>query len=96
VFLIVPAAINSANAAVSTTPASVLKMVPIQLTVPFQAGSAHSTPKSITIHVPAYTLQGGTAGVQLKSVLSSPTFTAALSLPVEMSQTDPAAHLSSL
>jgi hypothetical protein len=62
-------------------------MVPIQITVPVQAGSAHSTPKSITVHVPAYTLQGGTAGVQLKSVLSSPTFTAALSLPVEMSQT---------
>jgi len=62
-------------------------MIPVQITVPVQPGSAHLTPKTITVHVPSYTLQGGTAGAQLKSVLSSPTFTAALSLPVEISQT---------
>ena len=62
-------------------------MVPVQITVPAQPGSGHPTPKSITVQVPAHALQGGAAGAQLQSVLSSPTVTAALSLPVEMAQT---------
>ena len=62
-------------------------MVPVQITVPAQPGSGHPTPKSITVQVPAHALQGGAAGAQLQTVLSSPTVTAALSLPVEMAQT---------
>jgi hypothetical protein len=77
----------SAAAAVPAASASAVRMVPVQITVPAQPGSGHPTPKSITVQVPAHALQGGAAGAQLQTVLSSPTVTAALSLPVEMAQT---------
>lgn len=76
----------SAGAAAPAANASAVRMVPVQITVPAQPGSGHPTPKSITVQVPAHALQGGAAGAQLQTVLSSPTVTAALSLPVEMAQ----------
>jgi len=82
-----PANATAASAAVPAASASAVRMVPVQITVPAQPGSGHPTPKSITVQVPAHALQGGAAGAQLQSVLSSPTVTAALSLPVEMAQT---------
>lgn len=78
------AAATSAAAPAATT----VRMVPVQITVPPQAGvTGHTAAKSITVHVPAHALQGGTAGAQLQTILSSPAVTAALSLPVEMATT---------
>ncbi|XP_032780061.1 transcription initiation factor IIA subunit 1 isoform X1 [Daphnia magna] len=77
---------TAAVAATATTPA--VRMVPVQITVPPQPGvTGHTAAKSITVHVPAHALQGGAAGAQLQTILSSPAVTAALSLPVEMATT---------
>lgn len=76
-----PANSNSAAAA----PPVGVRMVPVQITVPAQPGQTAA--KSITVQVPAHALQGGAAGAQLQSILSSPTVTAALSLPVELATT---------
>jgi len=73
---------SSAGAAAGTP--MPVKLVPVQITVPAQPGVANSVAKSITVQVPAHALQGGTAGAQLQSVLSSPAVTAALQLPVEI------------
>lgn len=49
------AAVTSAAAPAATT----VRMVPVQITVPPQAGvTGHTAAKSITVHVPAHALQG--------------------------------------
>lgn len=80
-----PATQTSAPAAAAL--ASAVRMVPVQITVPAQAGVPNSVGKSITVQVPAHALQGGAGGAQLQAVLSSPSVTAALSLPVELATT---------
>ncbi|EFX79440.1 hypothetical protein DAPPUDRAFT_304824 [Daphnia pulex] len=83
------AATGAATTAAAAAPATTtVRMVPVQITVPPQAGvTGHTAAKSITVHVPAHALQGGAAGAQLQTILSSPAVTAALSLPVEMATT---------
>lgn len=76
---------TNTTAPATTAPAAGVRMVPVQITVPAQPGQAAA--KSITVQVPAHALQGGTAGAQLQTILSSPTVTAALSLPVELATT---------
>lgn len=78
----------AATGTASTGAATTVRMVPVQITVPPQPGvTGHTAAKSITVHVPAHALQGGAAGAQLQTILSSPAVTAALSLPVEMATT---------
>ena len=46
-------------AATSAPAATTVRMVPVQITVPPQAGvTGHTAAKSITVHVPAHALQG--------------------------------------
>merc|ERR1712071_601565 len=80
-------ATTASSAAPTTVATPAVRMVPVQITVPPQQGVPNSTAKSITVQVPAHALQGGAAGAQLQAVLSSPTVTAALALPVELATT---------
>jgi hypothetical protein len=54
------AATGAATAAAAAAPATTtVRTVPVQITVPPQAGVAgHTAAKSITVHVPAHALQG--------------------------------------
>nr|CAD7426406.1 unnamed protein product [Timema monikensis] len=56
------------------------KQVPIQITLPAQAGSPDSQPRVLTIQVPASALQGNT----LHSVLTGPVISATMSLPPQV------------
>merc|ERR1712071_149818 len=80
-------ATTASSAAPTTVATPAVRMVPVQITVPPQQGVPHGTAKSITVQEPAHALQGGAAGAQLQAVLSSPTVTAALALPVELATT---------
>merc|ERR1712071_539582 len=75
---------SGTSAVQNTVAAPAVRMVPVQITVPAHQGVPNSTAKSITVQVPAHALQGGEAGKKLQAVLSSPTVTAALALPVEL------------
>jgi len=49
--------LNAASGAAAA--ATTVRMVPVQITVPPQAGvTGHTAAKSITVHVPAHALQG--------------------------------------
>ncbi|XP_071440477.1 transcription initiation factor IIA subunit 1 [Hetaerina americana] len=56
------------------------KTVPVQITLPPQAGSNDSHPRVLTIQVPASALQGN----QLHSVLSGPVISATMALPLHL------------
>ncbi|CAB3372651.1 Hypothetical predicted protein [Cloeon dipterum] len=58
-------------------------MVPIQITLPPQPGSAETQPRVLNIQVPAAALQGN----QLHQILSGPVMTATLALPPAVAST---------
>ncbi|XP_059481072.1 transcription initiation factor IIA subunit 1 [Neocloeon triangulifer] len=64
------------TAGVTTIP-DLGRMVPIQITLPPQPGSAETQPRVLNIQVPAAALQGN----QLHQILSGPVMTATLALP---------------
>ncbi|CAB3372649.1 Hypothetical predicted protein [Cloeon dipterum] len=59
------------------------RMVPIQITLPPQPGSAETQPRVLNIQVPAAALQGN----QLHQILSGPVMTATLALPPAVAST---------
>merc|ERR1719435_916056 len=57
------------------------RLVPVQITIPAQAGNPASQPRALTVQVPAHALQqGGTSGSTLQQVLPQ-AITQALFLP---------------
>jgi len=58
------------------------KPVPIQITLPAQAGSANPQPRTLTIQVPASALHGN----QLHSVLTGPVISATMALPTHVAE----------
>ena len=60
-----------------------VRLVPVQITIPAQQGNPNSQPRALTVQVPAHALQtGGSSGVTLQQVLTQ-AITQALSLPPE-------------
>ena len=54
-----PPTTGAATTAAASPATSTVRMVPVQITVPPQAGvTGHTAAKSITVHVPAHALQG--------------------------------------
>ncbi|XP_046387444.1 transcription initiation factor IIA subunit 1 isoform X2 [Ischnura elegans] len=74
--------LTTANTTTTTTnsAADANKTVPVQITLPPQAGSSDTHPRVLTIQVPASALHGN----QLQSVLSGPVISATMALPLHL------------